>query len=286
MRQRSGSWELRVYAGRDPVSGKKRWVTRTVKGGKREAARALAKLSAEVGGRAVAPTSATVADLLEQWFAFARDDFSPKTVLETRGFMDRNLLPTLGSIPLFRLGSHDVDRLYRTLRKEGAQSGGPSAPATVRRIHGILRRALDQGVRWNWIPANPAAAATPPRVDAREPVPPAPSDVATLFALAQERDPEFATFVMLAAATVVRRSELVALRWPAVDLETGTVTIRGGIVIGPEGPGGEGHQDPSRAQGGARPRHPSAARKSPAPRPRACRDVRGHTRSASFRVQP
>lgn len=235
MRQRSGSWELRVYAGRDPVSGKKRWVSRTVAGGKREAARALAKLSAEVGGRVVAPTSATVADLLEQWFAFARDDFSPKTVLETRGFMDRNLLPNLGSMPLSRLGTHDVDRLYRTLRKEGAQDGGPLAPATVRRIHGILRRALDQGVRWNWIPANPAAAATAPRVDARELVPPAPSDVATLFALAQERDPEFATFVMLAAATGARRSELVALRWPAVDLEAGTVTIRGGIVIGPDG---------------------------------------------------
>ena len=235
MRQRSGSWELRVYAGRDAVTGKKRWVSRTVKGGKREAARALAKLSAEVGGHAAAPTSATVGDLLEQWLSFARDDLSPKTVLETRGFMDRNLLPALGDIPLSRLGPHDIDRLYRTLRKQGAQGGAGLAPATVRRIHGILRRALEQGVRWNWIPSNPAAVASPPRVDAPELSPPAPSAVAALFALALERDPDLATFVMLAAATGARRSELVALRWSSIDPDTGTVTVRRGIVLGPDG---------------------------------------------------
>jgi hypothetical protein len=33
MRERSGGWELRVYAGRDPVSGRMRYLTRTVRGG-------------------------------------------------------------------------------------------------------------------------------------------------------------------------------------------------------------------------------------------------------------
>jgi hypothetical protein len=37
MRQRGRSWELRVYAGRDIVTGRKRWDTKTVRGGKREA---------------------------------------------------------------------------------------------------------------------------------------------------------------------------------------------------------------------------------------------------------
>ena len=103
MRQRAGAWELRVYAGRDPISGKKRWTGRTVKGGKREAQRALAELVAEAGRQQVVPARATVGELLEQWFAHARADFSPKTVRETRGFLDRNLLPTLGPLPLARL---------------------------------------------------------------------------------------------------------------------------------------------------------------------------------------
>jgi hypothetical protein len=36
MRERSGGWELRVYAGRDSVTRRKRYLTRTVRGGKRE----------------------------------------------------------------------------------------------------------------------------------------------------------------------------------------------------------------------------------------------------------
>jgi hypothetical protein len=45
MRQR-GDAQLRVYVGRDPLTGEKRWTSKTVKGGKREAQRALAAMVA------------------------------------------------------------------------------------------------------------------------------------------------------------------------------------------------------------------------------------------------
>ncbi len=61
-------------------------------------------------------TSATVGELLERWFEFAGHDFSPSTVKETRGFIDRNLLPTLGSVPLGRLNASDLDRFYGSCR--------------------------------------------------------------------------------------------------------------------------------------------------------------------------
>jgi integrase len=41
MRRRGPSWELRVYLGRDPVSGKKRYATRSVRGSKQGADRVL-----------------------------------------------------------------------------------------------------------------------------------------------------------------------------------------------------------------------------------------------------
>ena len=217
------------------MTGKKRWVSRTVRGGKREAERALAALAVEVGRQDAAPTAATVGELLEQWFAHAQADLSPKTVLETRGFIDRNLTPTVGHVPLGKLKTADIDRVYRVLRERGGQTGAGLAPATVRRIHGILHRALEQGVRWGWIAVNPAGAASPPAVHPPELTPPAPADIAALFSLARERDPELAMFVMLAAATGARRSELVALRWSSVDFKTGAVVIRRGMVVGPAG---------------------------------------------------
>jgi integrase len=44
-----------------------------------------------------------------------------------------------------------------------------------------------------------------------------------------------ACFLVLAAATGARRSELAALRWHDVDLAGGTVRIERGVVVGPDG---------------------------------------------------
>ena len=52
---------------------------------------------------------------------------------------------------------------------------------------------------------------------------------------ASESSPELACFLLLAAATGARRSELVALRWRDTDLADGIVRIERGVVTGPDG---------------------------------------------------
>ena len=204
-------------------------------GSKRDAERALAVLVAEADRGVLATAAVTVGELLERWFEHAQGDFSPKTVLETRGVLDRYLLKALGGIRLAKLRTADLDRFYRELRVRGGKSGKPLSPATIRRIHGILRRALTQGVRWGWLSVNPAIGSSPPRVPIPDISPPAPRDVARLFSLAKGSDPDLAVFVVLAAATGARRSELVALRWLDVDLRGGSVSIGRGLVSGPDG---------------------------------------------------
>ena len=182
MRQRGSAWELRVFVGTDAVTGKKRYTTRTVRGGKREAQRALAQMVTDAELGLSARTSATVAELVERWFEFATSEFSPKTVKETRGMLDRYVTPALGAVSLSKLRAHDLDRFHRDLQTHGGASGRPLASATVRRVHGILRRALGQGVKWGWIGINPAIAASPPRVLTAEIKPPSPTQVAALLA--------------------------------------------------------------------------------------------------------
>jgi hypothetical protein len=54
VRQRGNdSWQLRVHAGRDPATGRKRYVERTFRGNKRDASKALAAMVAEVDQRPV-----------------------------------------------------------------------------------------------------------------------------------------------------------------------------------------------------------------------------------------
>jgi integrase len=236
MRHRGDGWELRVYVGRDPVTGQERYATRTVRAGKREAQRVLNEMVVAAERGSLAKTRVTFGELVETWFEHAARDFSPKTVRETRGYIDRTITPELGAVSLARLRPITLDRFYgRLLAPGGARSGGSLAPATVRRIHGIIRRALAQGVRWGWLGTNPAASASPPRVSAPSIQPPTPAELATLLDAAERSDPELATFLVLSAATGARRSELVALRWSDLDLQRSVVIIARGIVVGPDG---------------------------------------------------
>ena len=43
---------------------------------------------------------------------------------------------------------------------------------TVRKVHTVLRLALEQAVRWQWLAENPAVHASPPSASRRESKPP------------------------------------------------------------------------------------------------------------------
>ncbi len=64
-----------MYLGRDAVTSRKRWAYRTFHGGKRDAQRALATMVAEAERGGLARTSATVGELLEEWFELAAPSF-------------------------------------------------------------------------------------------------------------------------------------------------------------------------------------------------------------------
>ena len=235
MRQRSeGSWELRVFVGRDPLSGRPQYVTRTFRGGRRDAERELAALvsSAETAR----PTaSMTVGEALEQWFEHAKQALSPSTVATTRVVLDSHLLPYLGTIPLRKLTPAKVDAVYRALRERGGRKGKPLSSATVQRAHNVLHRAMAQAVRWGWLPLNPVASATAPKRDHRVLQPPTPAEVLRVVEAAEHIDHGLGVYLLVAASTGARRSELVALRWSDLDLHAGVVVIGRGVVTGLEG---------------------------------------------------
>ncbi|MFN8039883.1 MAG: Arm DNA-binding domain-containing protein, partial [Acidimicrobiales bacterium] len=66
--KRGNAWRIVVDAGTDPITGKRRQITRTVRGTKREAEAVRNALLAEIAEGRVARSRSTVADLLEAWF--------------------------------------------------------------------------------------------------------------------------------------------------------------------------------------------------------------------------
>jgi integrase len=235
IRRRGDAWQVIVYAGRDPVTGRKRQVSRNVRGTKRDAQAVRAQLLVEVGKGQHEGSDVTFGELVERWYEMAAPDWSPSTATERRRLLDRVILPRMGRVRLQKLRTADLDRLYRELRASGGHQGRPLAPATVRKVHVVVRRALQQAVRWGWLSTNPAVHASPPRVPRHEITPPSPEAIERLLELAEDEDPYLAVLVRLAAATGARRGELCALRWSDLDLDTGTLLIARAMVHGPDG---------------------------------------------------
>ena len=88
------SYELRVYAGTDPVSRRRRWLTRTVRGDRSDALRELKALAARANIAQAVGAHTTVTALLDQWFARGRSTWSPTTI---RNLTDRRAPPQAGS---------------------------------------------------------------------------------------------------------------------------------------------------------------------------------------------
>ncbi len=230
LRQRGDAWELRAYAGVDPVTKRQKYVTRTFRGGKRQAEEALARFVTEVSGGGHAAQDTTVGDLVREWFDMAKPELSPTTVRGYTWMIKTYILPTLENVPLARLKTSQLDRMYAKLRESGGQDEAPLSAATVRQAHAILRRALQQGVRWGWIAANPATLASAPRVRAQELEPPDPGEVIRLVEIATNQDPDFGCFLLLAATTGARRGELCGLKWSDLNLNAKTITMTRAIV--------------------------------------------------------
>jgi hypothetical protein len=149
LRQRgAASWELRVDAGTNPDTGKRRHRTATVVGNRADAERALARLVAEVESDKTIGSASTVSELLEAWFAIASTSWAPTTVRETRSILRRCVHPHLGARQVADVTPAMIDALYAMLRVHGSQRGGPLAAGTIARVHVVVRAAFSQAQRW------------------------------------------------------------------------------------------------------------------------------------------
>jgi integrase len=223
--RRPGVWELIVQLPPDSTRPRARQLTRTVQGTKREAQRELASLVGEVSAGRFVSTATTFGELLDRWLEHVGDQLSPTTVREYRRLSTKLLHPDLGKVPLRRLTTQRIDNYYVRLARERGLSS-----ASIRHVHAVIRGALGQALRWGWIPVNPAATASPPKLRRREIQPPAIADARTLLEAAEQQDPDGAALLRILVATGARRGEACGLQWPDIDIASGTVLIRRSVA--------------------------------------------------------
>ena len=228
MRERSpGVWELIVEAGRDPVSGRRRQVSRIFHGNLREAKKARAELIVEASRGRHSGTRATMDDLFDAWIVeLRRKGRSPNTVLGYERKYHHDIQPTLGRVSVRKVTTKMLSELY------GGHQARGLAPRSVYQIHACVSSMMTQACRWGWRDSNPAQWADPPSIPNDAPVVPTPAEIMALIDAAHaSRRPEYARAMLVAATTGLRRAELCALRRQRdVDWDRGVLTIAWSIL--------------------------------------------------------
>ena len=213
-----GSYRIRYSLGRDPVSGKRRFATATVRGTRKEAEQELVRLLRSVHtGEHVDPSRMTVGEWLGLWVNSTRAEVSPKTHERYAEIVRCYLVPAVGSVRLQRLTASHIQRGYNDFTRS------PS-PRTRRHIHRILKSALARAVEQQALTRNPADALK--RLPKVEPKPIAVLTVDQSMRLLQAIQHTTTYWpVLIALATGMRRGEILALRWKRVELDQGVVRV-------------------------------------------------------------
>ncbi len=170
-------------------------------------------------GLPIAPDRLTVGAFISKWMEdTARPALRPLTFRSYESIVRQHLLPAFGRTPLAKLTPADVQRYTN-----GKLAAGLS-PYTVRNHHAVLRRCLNQAVRWEVIPRNVASVVSPPRITIEEVRPLTPED-ARAFLRALDAD-RLAALYTLTLTLGLRQGEALGLRWEDIDLDAGTIAIR------------------------------------------------------------
>ena len=200
---------------------------------KREAEQELAKvLAALATGGHIEPSKMLLAEFLRsEWLPAIRATIRPTTYSSYETHVQRHIIPRLGMVPLQQITGVQINLLYARLLSEPDIHGRLLSPATVRRVHATLHRALRDAVRWSRLPRNPVDAADPPRHLGfyREMKVWTAAQLRTF--LAAERESELYPLWLTLATTGMRRGEALGLSWEDVDLEAARLSIKKTLIM-------------------------------------------------------
>jgi integrase len=219
-----GRWAI-ILDVRDPETGKRRRKWHSFKGGKRAAESECARLIADMqSGGYVEPAKTTVAAFLERWLDHMRSQVAPRSHERYVEIARKNIAPLIGNAVLTKLRPEQISQAYAKALVNGRRDGtGGLSPRTVHHMHRILRQALDQAVGWRLLNHNPADAVKPPKVERNKMKALDPAETVAL--LAAFRPTRMFMPVLLGALCGLRRGEVTALRWSAVDLTGAQLSI-------------------------------------------------------------
>lgn len=194
---------------------------------RKDAEAALAEALAAQGGG----DPKTVAGFLERvWLPARRAEVERSTLDQYLWAVRRHIVPALGSVKLAELRPDALEVWLARLARPVSETGkAPLGPTSVRLVRKVLSMACGDAVERGLLGENPLRFAKVP-----EPVAP---DRVTWTAderrrfLAAAAGHRLGVAFRLVLATGLRRGEVLALRWPELDFDSGRLQVARQLVV-------------------------------------------------------
>ena len=215
-------YEARYTEGFDPGTGKQ--IQRSISGKtQKEVAQKLkAAIAALDTGTYIAPCKMTVGEWMDAWSKQYLGGVKESTVAAYRATIRTHIKPGIGAVRIDALDTNLVQNFYNRLR-EPTKDRDAVSPKTVKNVHGILHKALQQAVANSYIRFNPTNACVLPRIEKKE-LQPLDEAETKLFLDAVKGHP-LELLYTVTLFTGMREGEALGLTWDRVDFMRGTVLI-------------------------------------------------------------
>lgn len=201
----------------------------------------------------------TFAEFVQEWrTTYAEGHIRAKTRESYEQVLRDHIIPEIGHLRLAKIKAMHLNKLYAKLsqeRKDGRPGGYPAS--TIKRVAGVIGSVMTYAVKCEIIDSSPCRQATIPRDDTfTQSGDKCFTDTEAAAFLAYMKEPftvtrqpknrraytqiqtvpeQIQVFLMMAALTGCRRSELIALTWEDVDFDKGILRIEKATTITRDG---------------------------------------------------
>lgn len=176
----------------------------------------------QAAGVTLAADQQTLKQYLETWLEQRVKRYNrTRTYIGYKSIVDHHLIPHLGKHPLAKLTPEQVQAMLHTLAETGR------SPRTVSNVRAVLRKALNQAMRWGYVVRNVATLVDAPRTSTFNIQPLDQAQARKLLdAVAGHR---LEALYRVALSLGLRRGEICALRWEDVNLSDATLRVTGSL---------------------------------------------------------
>ena len=157
-------------------------------------------------------------DFLSEWIKIRSTALKPKTISDYSLLIHKHINPHLGDHDIEDINRQVIDRFLYTLFDEGVGT------RTIHYVYSVLRAAFNYALSVELVEANKIRQATLPQKDLHEMKVLNRQQIGIFLRFAKS-SPYYVLF-LTAISTGMRISELLALKWDDIDLQSKTIHLR------------------------------------------------------------